>query len=56
MPQEVQQNTTISRSNSNGKDNKPMTTYLGVSQPISISGPDEFDIMMSTKVRLINLR
>uniref|UniRef100_A0A915PLG9 polynucleotide adenylyltransferase n=1 Tax=Setaria digitata TaxID=48799 RepID=A0A915PLG9_9BILA len=50
MPQEVQQNTAADRGNSNGKDNKATTTYLGVSQPISISGPDEFDIVMSTKV------
>ncbi|CAG9538851.1 unnamed protein product [Cercopithifilaria johnstoni] len=50
MPQEVQQNTTTNRGNSNGKDNKPTTTYLGVSQPISISGPDEFDIVMSAKL------
>ncbi|KAL3985720.1 Poly(A) polymerase central domain family protein [Acanthocheilonema viteae] len=50
MPQEIQQNTTTNRGNSNGKDSKPTTTYLGVSQPISISGPDEFDIVMSTKL------
>ncbi|VDK77909.1 unnamed protein product [Litomosoides sigmodontis] len=50
MPQEVHQSTTTNRGNSNGKDDKPTTTYLGVSQPISISGPDEFDIMMSTKL------
>lgn len=52
MPQEVQQNTTTDRGNSNGKDSKPTTTYLGVSQPISILGPDEFDIVMSTKVNI----
>uniref|UniRef100_A0A1I7VUL6 polynucleotide adenylyltransferase n=1 Tax=Loa loa TaxID=7209 RepID=A0A1I7VUL6_LOALO len=50
MPQEVQQITTTGRGNSNGKDNKLTTTYLGVSQPISISGPDEFDIVMSAKL------
>lgn len=50
MPQEVEQNTTIDAGNSNEKDNKPTTTYLGVSQPISISGPDELDIVMSAKV------
>ncbi|OZC08224.1 hypothetical protein X798_04703 [Onchocerca flexuosa] len=50
MPQEVRQNTTIDSSNSNEKDNKSTTTYLGVSQPISISGPDEFDIVMSAKL------
>ncbi|EJW72522.1 hypothetical protein WUBG_16567 [Wuchereria bancrofti] len=50
MPQEVKKNTTTDRGNSNGKDNRLTTTYLGVSQPISISGPDEFDIVMSTKV------
>ncbi|VDO31327.1 unnamed protein product, partial [Onchocerca flexuosa] len=50
MPQEVQQNTTIDAGNNNEKDNKPTTTYLGVSQPISISGPDEFDIVMSAKL------
>uniref|UniRef100_A0A8R1TWJ0 polynucleotide adenylyltransferase n=1 Tax=Onchocerca volvulus TaxID=6282 RepID=A0A8R1TWJ0_ONCVO len=50
MPQEVEQNTTIDAGNSNEKDNKPTTTYLGVSQPISISGPDELDIVMSAKL------
>uniref|UniRef100_A0A1I8EYF9 polynucleotide adenylyltransferase n=2 Tax=Wuchereria bancrofti TaxID=6293 RepID=A0A1I8EYF9_WUCBA len=50
MPQEVKKNTTTDRGNSNGKDNRLTTTYLGVSQPISISGPDEFDIVMSTKL------
>ncbi|KAM3717040.1 Poly(A) polymerase alpha [Dirofilaria immitis] len=50
MPQEVQPTTTIDKSSSNVKDNKPTTTYLGVSQPISISGPDEFDIVMSAKL------
>lgn len=53
MPQEVQQNTTTNRGNSNGRDNKSTTTYLGVSQPISISGPDEFDITMSAKVSML---
>lgn len=50
MPQEVKKNTATDRGNSIGKDNRLTTTYLGVSQPISISGPDEFDIVMSTKL------
>ncbi|KAK6108511.1 Poly(A) polymerase central domain family protein [Brugia pahangi] len=50
MPQEVKRNTATDRGNSIGKDNRLTTTYLGVSQPISISGPDEFDIVMSTKL------
>ncbi|VDM97987.1 unnamed protein product [Thelazia callipaeda] len=46
----VNQNNQNRIDNENGTDIKTKTTYLGISQPISISGPDETDIVLSKKL------